>query len=91
MAKKVKLFRHKTFRTKEEVSQFLQELGQKIAEGEVVLKQTPNDLVLDMPNHLSLNVKVNKKKKPVKGIRHKMTIKLTWYDSDHQEDPLALG
>jgi len=91
MAKKVKLFRHKTFRTREEVSQFLQELGQKIAEGEIVLKQTPNDLVLDMPNHLSLNVKVNKKKKPVKGIRHKMTIKLTWYDSDHQEDPLALG
>jgi len=91
MAKKVKLFRHKTYRTKEEVSQFLQELGQKIAEGEIVLKQTPNDLVLDMPNHLSLNVKVNKKKKPVKGIRHKMTIKLTWYDSDHQEDPLALG
>ena len=91
MAKKVKLFRHKTYRTKEEVSQFLQELGQKIAEGEIVLKQTPNDLVLDMPNHLSLNVKVNKKKKPVKGIRHKMTVKLTWYDSDHQEDPLALG
>ena len=91
MAKKVKLFRHKTYRTKEEVSQFLQELGQKIAEGEVVLKQTPNDLVLEMPNHLSLKVKVNKKKKPVKGIRHKMTVKLTWYDSDHQEDPLALG
>ena len=91
MAKKVKLFRHKTYKSKDEVSEFLRELGQKVAEGEVVFKQTPEDLVLEMPNHMSLSVKVNKKKKPVKGTRHKMSIKLTWYESDHQEDPLALG
>ena len=90
MAKKVKLFRHKAYRSKEEVSEFFQELGQKIAEGEVILKQTPNDLVLEMPNNMSLNVKVSKKKKPAKGTRHKMTMKLTWYDNDHQDDPLAL-
>ncbi len=91
MAKKNKLFRHKTYKTKEEVSEFLQELGQKIAEGQVVLKQTPEDLVLEMPQHMSLKVKVNKKNKKVKGKRHKMTISLSWYDSKHQDDPLALG
>jgi amphi-Trp domain-containing protein len=91
MAKKTKLFRHKTYKTKEEVSEFLQELGQKIGEGEVVLKQTPDDLILDMPQHLSLNVKVNKKNEKVKGTRHKMTISLSWYDSDTRDDPLALG
>jgi len=91
MAKKVKLFRHKAYKSTDEVSEFLQELGQKLAEGQVILKQTPNDLVLEMPQHISLNVKVNKKKKPAKGTRHKMIIKLTWYESDHQEDPLALG
>ena len=91
MAKKNKLFRHKTRKTKEEVGEFLQELGQKIAEGELVLKQTPDDLILDMPQHMSLKVKVNKKNKKVKGTRHKMTISLSWYDSDHQDDPLALG
>jgi len=91
MAKKTKLFRHKTRKTKEEVGEFLQELGQKIAQGELVLKQTPDDLVLDIPQHLSLKVKVNKKNKKVKGIRHKMTISLSWYNSDHQDDPLALG
>lgn len=91
MAKKVKLFRHKTYKTKDEVSEFFQDLGQKIAEGQVILKQTPEDLVLEMPNHMSLNVKVNKKNKKVKGTRHKMTISLSWYDIDHQDDPLALG
>jgi amphi-Trp domain-containing protein len=91
MAKKVNLFRYKSYKTREDVSSFLQELGQKIAEGEVVLKQTSNDLVLEMPKHMSLNIKVNKKQKRVKGTRHKMIVKLTWYDSDHQEDPLALG
>jgi amphi-Trp domain-containing protein len=91
MAKKVKLFRHKTYKSKDEVSEFLQELGQKVAEGEVVFKQTPEDFLLEIPNHMTLNVKVNKKKKPAEGTRHKMTIKLTWNESDHQEDPLALG
>lgn len=91
MAKKTKLFRHKTYKTKEEVSEFLQELGQKIGEGDVVLKQTAEDLVLDIPQHLSLKVKVNRKNKKVKGTRHKMTISLSWYDTDHQDDPLALG
>jgi amphi-Trp domain-containing protein len=91
MAKNTKLFRHKTYKTKEEVSEFLQELGQKIGEGDVVLKQTAEDLVLDIPQHLSLKVKVNRKNKKVKGTRHKMTISLSWYDSDHQDDPLALG
>lgn len=91
MAKKVKLFRHKTYKSKEELSEFLQELGQKVAEGEIVFKQTPEDFVLEIPNQMTLNVKVNKKKKPAKGTRHKMTIKLTWNERDHQEDPLALG
>jgi len=91
MAKKTKLFRHKTYKTKDEASEFLQELSQKIAEGQVVLKQTPDDLVLEMPQHMSFNVKVNKKNKKVKGTRHKMTISLSWYDSDHQDDPLDLG
>jgi len=91
MAKNTKLFRHKTYKTKEEVSEFLQELGQKIGEGDVVLKQTAEDLVLDIPQHLSLKVKVNRKNKKVKGTRHKMTISISWYDSDHQDDPLALG
>jgi len=91
MAKKTKLFRHNTRKTKEEVSEFLQELGQKIAEGQVVLKQTPDDLTLEMPQNMSLKVKVNKKNKKVKGTRHKMTIILSWYDSDTRDDPLALG
>ncbi|MDY6847192.1 MAG: amphi-Trp domain-containing protein [Chloroflexota bacterium] len=91
MAKKTSLFRQKTRKTKDEVSEFLQELGQKIAEGQVVLKQTPDDLVLEMPQHMSLKVKVTKKNKKVKGTRHKMSISLSWYDSDHQGDPLALG
>lgn len=91
MAKKTSLFQHKTRKTKEEVSEFLQELAQKIAEGQVVMKQTPDDLVLNMPQHMSLKVKVNKKNKKGKGTRHKMSISLSWYDNDHQDDPLALG
>ncbi len=89
--KKTKLFRHKARMSQAEVSEFFGQLGQKIGEGQVVLRQTPEDLVLEMPRRMQMTVKVNKKQKPAKGTRHQMTVKLTWYDEDHQEDPLALG
>jgi amphi-Trp domain-containing protein len=91
MAKKVKLFKHKARKSRAEVSEFLGQLSQKIADGEVILRQTPEDIVLAMPPHMNLNVKANKKHKRVKGTRHTLTLKLTWYEDDHQDDPLALG
>lgn len=91
MAKKEKQFRQKERKSRAEVSEFIRQLGEKIGEGEVVLRQTPEDLELAIPQNMSLKVKVTKKKKPAKGTKHKLTVNLTWYDSDHEEDRLALG
>lgn len=91
MAKKTRLFRQKERKTRAEVSEFIQQLGEKIGEGEIVLLQTPEDLELAIPQHMSLKVKVTKKTKPTKGTKHKLTLKLTWYDSEQDEDQLALG
>lgn len=91
MAKKDKLFRQKERKSRAEVSEFIKALGEKIGEGQVILKQTPQDLELAMPERMFLKVKAAKKNKPVKGTGHKLTIQLTWYEEDYEGGGLELG
>jgi len=90
MVKKAKLFKGKERKSRAEVSEFLAQLSEKVADGRVVLRQVQDDLVIDLPQSMGMMVKVTRKDKPAKGTRHKLTLKLTWSDSD-KDDPLALG
>ncbi len=90
MVKKVKLIKHKERKSRVDAGNFLQQLAEKIASGQVVLQQHQDDLVLDIPHNLSMKIKVNKKNKRVKGTRHKMTIQFQWYEDD-KDAPLSLG
>ena len=90
MVKKAKLFTGKERKSRAEVSEFLRQLSDKVASGQVILRQAGDDLVLDLPSSLGMTVKVTRKNKPKKGTRHSLTLKLTWYEGD-QEEPLALG
>jgi amphi-Trp domain-containing protein len=90
MAKKAKLFKGKERKSRAEVSEFLAQLSEKVADGQVILRQVQDDLVIDLPQNMGMKVKVTRKDKPVKGTRHKLTLKLTWSDGD-KDDPLALG
>lgn len=90
MAKKEKLFTGKTHQTRAEVGEFLVQLGEKVTNGQVTLRQAGDDLVLDLPANLGMKVKVTRKAKPAKGNRVKLTLKVTWREGD-QDEPLALG
>jgi len=91
MAKKQKLFRQKDRKSRAEVSEFIQALGAKVGEGQVVLKGAAGDQELDIPQRMSLKVKATRKQKKHKGTKHKLTVQLTWYDEDHQGVGLELG
>jgi amphi-Trp domain-containing protein len=90
VVKKAKLFNGKGRKSRAEVSEILRQLSDKVASGQVILRQAGDDLVLDLPANLGMKVKVSKKNKPNKGNRHKLVVKLTWREGD-QEEPLALG
>lgn len=90
MVKKAKLFKGKERKSRAEVSEFLMQLSEKVADGQVILHQAGDDLVLDLPTSLGMKVKVTEKNKSAKGTRYKLTLKLTWREGD-QEEPLALG
>ena len=90
MVKKAKLFKGKERKSRAEISEFLAQLSEKVADGRVTLRQVGDDLVIDLPSSMDMKVKVTRKDKPAKGMRHKLTLKLTWRDGD-KDDPLALG
>ena len=90
MARKAKLFKGKERKSRVEVSEFLAQLSEKVADGQVILRQVQDDLVIDLPQNMGMKVKVTRKDKPAKGTRQKLTLELTWRDGD-KEDPLALG
>ena len=91
MAKKQKLFRQKERKSRAEVSEFIQALGARVGEGQVVLKGAGDDQALDLPQHLRLKVKASQKAKKHKGTRHKLTLQLTWYEGDYEDGGLELG
>ncbi len=91
MAKKQKLFRQKERKSRTEVSEFIQALGVKIGEGQVILKGATGDQELDIPQRMTLKVKASRKNKPNKGAKHKLTVKLTWYEGDYEGGGLELG
>ena len=91
MAKKQKLFRQKERKSRAEVSEFVQALGQKIGEGQVVLKGVAGDQELAIPQRMDLKIKATKKQKKHKGTKHKLTVQLTWVENDYQEGGLELG
>jgi len=90
MAKKENLFTGKTHQTRAEVGEFLMQLGEKVTNGQVTLRQAGDDLVLDLPANLGMKVNVTRKAKPANGSRVKLNLKLAWREGD-QEEPLALG
>jgi amphi-Trp domain-containing protein len=90
MGKKAKLFKSKARKSRAEVSEFLAQLSEKVANGQVILRQVHDDLVLELPHSMGMKVKVTQKEKRAKGTRHKLTLTLTWTEGDHEE-PLALG
>jgi amphi-Trp domain-containing protein len=91
MAKKQKLFRQKERKSRAEVSEFLQALGHKVAEGQVILKGVAGDQELAIPERMQLKVKATRKQKKQKGAKHKLTIKLTWVEGDYEGGVIELG
>lgn len=90
MAKEVKLFKSKERKTREEVVAFLHELADKISTGAVVLSQGTEDLQLELPENLTLEVQVENEEKKRKGTEHSLEIELKWYDNDQSAKGLTL-
>lgn len=90
MGRETRLFKSEERKGRAEVGAFLRELADRIAEGEVVLRQGQEEITLQLPQGLVLEVQVEDEDKGVKGIQHSLEVELKWYDAE-QGGPLELG
>ena len=92
MGKETKLFKSEERKTRAEVSAFLHQLADKLAEGQVVLRQGQDEIVLQLPHSLILEIQVEDENKKRKGIQHSLEVEIKWFDNDDAGGgPLVLG
>jgi amphi-Trp domain-containing protein len=91
MGKEKRLFKSEEPKNRTQVSEFLQQIAEKIALGEVVLRRGSEELVLQFPMNLILEVQVEEEDKRSKGIQHSLEIEIKWMDNDGQSGSLELG
>ena len=91
MGKEVRLFKSQERKSRDEVSAFLTELANKISAGQVVLRKGKEELKLEMPYTLVLEIQVEDEDKKQKGTQHSLELEIKWFDDDSASGPLELG
>jgi amphi-Trp domain-containing protein len=91
MGKEVKLFKSEERMSRSDVSAFLQELSAKLGAGQVILQQGSEEIRLDLPHNLILEIQVEDEKKGKRGIQHSLEVEIKWFDGDDTGGPLKLG
>lgn len=90
MGREVKIFESEERKSREQVVDFLRQIADKIAAGKVVLSRGAEELVVEIPESLVLEVQVEDEDKGTKGTQHSLEVELKWYDGDAQGGPLEL-
>lgn len=93
MGREVRLFKSEEPRKRNDVVSFLKELAGKIEEGKVVLKQGSEELVLEIPENLILDVKAEDEDKKKKGTQRSLEIEIKWFQNGQEggDGSLELG
>jgi amphi-Trp domain-containing protein len=91
MGKETRLFKSEERKSRAEVSAFLHQLADKISDGHVVLRQGSDEVGLNLPHNLVLEIQVEDEDKKRKGIQHSLEVEIKWFDDDSSGGPLELG
>jgi len=90
MGKEIRLFKSEERMTRGDASDFLRQLADKLAEGRVVLRQGQEEMELQLPPQLVLEVQVEDEDKKTKGVQHSLEVEIKWFDTE-QGGPLELA
>ncbi len=84
MGREIRLFKSEERKNRSEVSDFLHQLADKISNGQVVLSRGDEDINLQLPQNVILEVQVEDEDKGRKGTQHSLEVEIKWYDNDDQ-------
>ena len=91
MARETTLFKSKERMNRRDVSAFLHQLADKVAEGQILLRQGGDQVTLQLAERLILEVEAEDEQKKRKGLEHTLEIEIKWFDDDSIGAPLELG
>ena len=91
MGKEIRLFKSEERMNRANVSTFLHQLADKLNEGRVILRQGEEELTIDLPHNLILEIQVEDEDKKSKGTQHSLEVEIKWFDDDTSSGPLELG
>jgi len=91
MGKEVRLFKSEEKMTRSNLSAFLHQLADKLEEGNILLRQGGEDVNLELPHNLILEIQVEDEDKKRKGVQHSLELEIKWFDTDAASGPLELG
>jgi amphi-Trp domain-containing protein len=90
VAREVRLFKSEERKNRSEVSAFLHQLADKVGAGQVILRQGQEEIALDLPHNLILEIQIEDEDKKRKGIQHSLEVEIKWFDDDATGGPLEL-
>jgi len=91
MGKEVRLFKSEEKMTRSNLSAFLHQLADKLEEGNILLRQGGEEVNLELPHNLILEIQVEDEDKKKKGVQHSLELEIKWFDTDAPSGPLELG
>jgi amphi-Trp domain-containing protein len=89
MGQEVVLFKSEEKRAIEDIAGFLRELADKVAAQQVILQQGENEVTLNLPAQVTLEVKAEEEKKETRTERS-LEVELEWIVGD-ESGALTLG
>jgi amphi-Trp domain-containing protein len=90
MGKEVVLFSSEEKQNLQTVSNFLHQLADKVAGGQVILRQGDEELVLTLPQNVVLEIKAEEEAKKTK-IQRSLEIEIEWIVGDQGSTGVTLG
>ena len=82
MGKETRLFKSEEKKSRTEAAQFLHQIAEKLEAGKVILRRGQEELVLELPRNLILEIQVEDEDKKRKGIQHSLELEIKWFDQD---------
>ena len=86
------LFKSEEKKSNVEIVSMLRTIADRIEQGRLTLRQRDNEVVLDFPSQMTLEIKVEEEKKKRKGTKMQLEIELEWYPgADEGDQGVTIG
>ncbi len=90
MGREIVLFKSEEKKDLPSVATFLRQLADKLDGNQVVLRQGTEEIVLDIPNNVVLELKAEEEDKKGK-IKRTLEVEIEWIDGDESGGAVTLG